>query len=139
MSGIKFIEKGFKKYQGTAQKYLNSPEKTEKLVQDASKKANTRKPSLIEVWDKLQLLLQLVTAWRKGEYRKIPTGSLLTILASILYFVSPIDLIPDFLAGIGILDDAAVLAFVYKQISADLEKFKAWKESGQQELVEKNT
>lgn len=133
MSGIKLIEKGYKKYQHKAQTYFNSPEKTEKLVQDASKKASTRKPSLIEVWDKLQLLLQLVTAWRKGEYRKIPTGSLLTILASILYFVSPIDLIPDFLAGIGILDDAAVLAFVYKQISADLEKFKAWKESELQE------
>ncbi|MFE4525456.1 YkvA family protein [Cytobacillus firmus] len=51
------------------------------------------------------------------------------IIASILYFVSPIDLVPDFLIGMGILDDAAVLGFAVSQISGELEKFKDWKDS----------
>jgi uncharacterized membrane protein YkvA (DUF1232 family) len=132
MAGIKLIEKGYKKYQKTAREYLKTPEKTDNLVRDASIKAQDKKSSLVDVWDKLQLLLELVTSWRKGDYRKIPTGSIVTIIATIIYFVSPIDLIPDFIAGIGIIDDAAVIAFVIKQISADLEKFKAWKLSNQE-------
>lgn len=132
MAGIKLIEKGYKKYQKTAREYLKTPEKTDNLVRDASIKAQDKKSSLVDVWDKLQLLLELVTSWRKGDYRKIPTRSIVTIIATIIYFVSPIDLIPDFIAGIGIIDDAAVIAFVIKQISADLEKFKAWKLSNQE-------
>jgi uncharacterized membrane protein YkvA (DUF1232 family) len=87
---------------------------------------------LHEVWDRLHLLFDLVTAWRKGEYRKIPKGSIVMVIATIIYFVSPIDLVPDFLVGLGILDDAAVIGFTLKQISSDLEKFKLWKDAGEQ-------
>jgi uncharacterized membrane protein YkvA (DUF1232 family) len=43
----------------------------------------------------------------------------------LLYLVSPIDLIPDFLPG-GYIDDAMVLAIVIKQVSSDLDKYKEW-------------
>ena len=34
------------------------------------------------------------------------------LLAALVYFITPTDLIPDFVAGIGFSDDAAVLAMV---------------------------
>lgn len=34
------------------------------------------------------------------------------LFAALAYFVSPVDLIPDFIAGLGFTDDAAVLAAV---------------------------
>lgn len=123
------FEKGYKKYENTAREYLKRPEQTDSLLKDATKKAEDRKGSFTDIWDKLQLLFELVGAWRKGEYRKIPAGSIITIIAAIIYFVSPIDLVPDFLAGLGIVDDAAVIGFVLKQLSADLDKFKYWKEN----------
>lgn len=46
----------------------------------------------------------------KGEYKDIPKGSIIMIIAGILYVVSPVDLVPDFIAY-------------------DLEKFKIWKEN----------
>ncbi|MEH7886459.1 YkvA family protein [Bacillus sp. JJ1609] len=135
MLGTKRIEEGYKKFEKKAKEYVKRPEKTDVLIKDATKKADDKKGSLTEIWDNLQLLFELVSAWRKGEYRKIPTASIVTIIASIIYFVSPIDLMPDFLVGLGIVDDAAVIGFVLKQITADLEKFKIWKENNNVENV----
>lgn len=135
MLGTKKIEEGYKKFEKKAKEYVKRPEKTDVLIKDATEKADDKKGSLTEIWDNLQLLFELVSAWRKGEYRKIPTASIVTIIASIIYFVSPIDLMPDFLVGLGIVDDAAVIGFVLKQITADLEKFKIWKETNKGENV----
>jgi uncharacterized membrane protein YkvA (DUF1232 family) len=44
----------------------------------------------------------------------------------IIYFVSPIDLIPDFIPVAGYVNDAAVIAFVVRQVKIDLDKFTAW-------------
>lgn len=129
MLGTKKLEEGYKKFESKAKEYINRPERTDILLKDAGKKANEHKGSLGEIWDNLQLLFDLVGAWRRGEYRKIPTGSIVTIIASIIYFVSPIDLVPDFLVGLGLVDDAAVIGLVLKQITSDLEKFKIWKET----------
>jgi len=45
----------------------------------------------------------------------------------LLYFVSPIDFVPDFLPG-GLIDDAFVLSLIIRQIKTDLYKYKEWKE-----------
>lgn len=105
MLGTKKLEEGYKKFESKAKEYMNKPEKTDVLLKDAGKKADQNKGALAEIWDNLQLLFDLVGAWRRGEYRQIPTRSILTIIASIIYFVSPIDLVPDFLIGLGIVDD----------------------------------
>ena len=135
MLGTKRMAEGYKKYEKSAREYLKRPEKTDILLKDATKKAEDEKGSLTEIWDNLQLLFQLVSSWRKGDYKKIPTGSILTIIAAIIYFVSPIDIIPDFLLGLGLVDDAAVIAFVLRQIASDLDKFKIWKADHPEELI----
>ena len=48
------------------------------------------------------------------------------IVAGILYFLTPIDLIPDFLFGVGLVDDAAVLAWVMHAIQRVLDDFAVW-------------
>ncbi|WP_251551594.1 YkvA family protein [Neobacillus muris] len=122
------FENGYKKYESKAGEYIHDKEKADGLLKEAIKKANDKKGALSGVWEKLQLLLEFFKAWNKGEYKEVPTRSLVMIIAGILYFVSPIDLVPDFIVGLGLVDDAAVIGFVLKQISNDLEKFKAWKE-----------
>ena len=68
-------------------------------------------------------------AYAQGEYREIPWKSLLMIVAAILYFINPIDVIPDLLPLVGLTDDFAVLFLVYKSIGADIDKFLAWEKS----------
>lgn len=120
---------GYKKFSSRAKRYADDPEKTKGLLRKATLKADKNKSSLSDIWEKLQLLIDLVKEWSKGNYRHISKKSIIFIIASILYFVSPIDLVPEFLIGMGILDDAVVLGFAVSQITGELEKFKAWKVS----------
>jgi uncharacterized membrane protein YkvA (DUF1232 family) len=48
------------------------------------------------------------------------------IVASVIYFVMPIDLVPDFIVGFGLLDDAALLGWTMKTFSADIDGFLEW-------------
>lgn len=131
-------EKGYKRYEKKAKKYLNNPKKTESLLNRALLKANRKKNSLTDVWEKLQLLISLLRSWSKGEYRKIPVRSIIMVIATIIYFVSPLDFIPDFILGFGFLDDAAVIGFTLKQISKDLDKYQAWKQDQHENQLIKN-
>lgn len=57
-------------------------------------------------------MYQLVESYVKREYTDIPLTSIISILAALIYVISPIDLIPDFIPGIGYFDDAAVVTLV---------------------------
>ena len=109
-----------------AKEYAGDKKRTQKLVDEAIKKAKKKGP-LEEIWGNIQLLFRIVKDWSTGKYTEIPTGSIVAIIIGLLYFVSPIDLIPDFLPG-GLVDDALVLSLIFKQVKSDLEKYKEWLE-----------
>jgi uncharacterized membrane protein YkvA (DUF1232 family) len=67
----------------------------------------------------------------RDSYKEIPTGSMVAILACLLYFLSPIDLIPDFIPLIGYIDDVFVIALVIDQVHSDLKKYEDWKKAQQ--------
>ncbi|WP_316568298.1 YkvA family protein [Neobacillus sp. YIM B06451] len=125
------MAKGFagfgKKYKQEAETYYDHPHKTDSLLKRAFGKADKNRKSLGFSWQKLQLLFELVRAWAKGDYKNVSKGTILAVIGAIIYFVSPVDIIPDFLLGFGLIDDAAVLAFTWKRLSKDLEEFSAWK------------
>jgi uncharacterized membrane protein YkvA (DUF1232 family) len=70
-----------------------------------------------------------VKAYAQGEYKTIPWKSLLLVVAAILYFINPIDLIPDLLPVLGLTDDFAILYMVYKSVGADIDNFLEWEKS----------
>lgn len=131
-------KKGYKRYQKKADEYLNNKEKATKLLDNAREKAEKRKGPLHDAWEKIQLFFSIFEDWIKGRYKKVPVKSIVMITVGIIYFVMPLDLIPDFLIGLGFGDDAAVLVFVFKQISNDLEDYKIWK-AEQNQMEEDNT
>ncbi|WP_028696886.1 YkvA family protein [Pseudomonas cremoricolorata] len=94
-------------------------------------------PKLGKMRDDLRLMQSLCLAWWRGEYRAISTKALVTIVAGLLYFVSPIDAIPDWILGVGFLDDIAVLGWVMKTVADELARFKAWRDSQSPERLRK--
>lgn len=74
-------------------------------------------------------LLGLVTDYSRGRYRAIPIGSIAVIAGALGYLLSPMDLIPDFIPGLGLVDDAGVLGACLKIVRPQLERYKAARRS----------
>jgi uncharacterized membrane protein YkvA (DUF1232 family) len=127
----------FKKATGKAGRMAGNSFLILKLLRDALQKAsnNSGNKGVIElILSKLTMLGRLVKAYVKGDYRAVPTETLLKILASFIYFISPIDILPDFLPVLGLTDDLALLGWVVKSIDSDLKKFEEWEITGASEI-----
>ena len=128
----------FQKAKSKAEEYARDPEKTKKLLNEATKKAKGgKKGPLTEVWNYLTALIRLVRAYMSREYTAVPWETIVLSIAAIIYFVMPVDLIPDFIPVGGLLDDAAVIYFVIASIRAHLDNFLEWEaEQNQSEAEE---
>lgn len=110
-----------------ARQITSDPQRTLQLLQSAKLKfQSARLPNLKDLKSDFMTGLGLTRAYVKGEYRQIPWSSILLIMGGLLYFLNPLDLIPDFIPVKGLLDDAAVLTYVFATIHGDLERFRQW-------------
>lgn len=112
-----------------AEKYLQHPMQITKLLNDTFKKATAKKSVGAiagEVWENLQLLSKMIKLAVAGEYKGIPNNTLIGGIAVLIYFISPIDLVPDFIPVIGLLDDATLLAWFMTSIKSEIDKFREW-------------
>ena len=57
----------------------------------------------------------------------IDTSTYLAIAGALAYVVFPIDVIPDFILGVGYIDDVFVVGMVMKSISGEIERYKAYR------------
>lgn len=114
-------------FRNKATKLLYNVEKTKETLQRALDKALNNEGAMSEVFHDLKLMLLLVKDYITGRYKGIPFGSIVAVVAGILYFLSPIDFIPDFILGIGLFDDVFVIGLILKQIHNDLQKYEKWK------------
>lgn len=90
----------------------------EKLAQKAEKGGRFRDNKVISaIWDKVQILIAII---RSPLFSRSIT---LAATGALAYLLSPIDVLPDVLAGVGFLDDAfvltTVLAAVVTKIKSD--------------------
>ena len=77
--------------------------------------------------NELKLMFSMIQDYWNGDYREVPWMTIAAVVAALLYVLSPVDLIPDFIPGIGLIDDAAVVAACLNMIQTDFEAYKAWK------------
>ena len=120
--------KGLRLFESRAAEYIKDKSKVSTLLNLALRKGRSS-DSLRDVWERLQLGVSVLKDWVSGEYKELPKRSLVILTAALLYFITPTDLVPDFIPLSGYLDDATVIAFVYSQITKDLDEYKAWKEA----------
>jgi uncharacterized membrane protein YkvA (DUF1232 family) len=77
--------------------------------------------------DDAKLLIAIVKDYWNKKYTEIPWWALSSIAATLLYVFTPIDLIPDFIPVIGLVDDALVVAICLAMVEQELHKYKEWK------------
>ncbi|QMU26970.1 YkvA family protein [Adhaeribacter radiodurans] len=129
----------FKNILSKAEEYLKKPLRVKKLLNDAYTKASQKKDVgtiAHEAWESLQTLSRMIKAAVSGEYTGIPTSTLVGGIAVVLYFLSPVDFVPDFIPVIGLLDDAALLAWFMTSIKSEMDKFEEWEKGNQAQTIQ---
>ena len=77
----------------------------------------------------LQSLFRMIKSAAAGDYTGIPTSTVVGAVAVTIYFLSPIDLIPDFIPVLGLLDDVALVAWFSTTIKDEMDKFAEWEKT----------
>ncbi len=73
--------------------------------------------------NQLELVIELIDDFRSGAYRDVSWGAIAIMTGALLYSVSPADILPDALMGLGQLDDAIVLSIAMRLVRGELRKF----------------
>ena len=97
------------------------------LNKEEAIKAKAKKGPLKEFAEYIGLFFLMLSDTFTGKYKEIPKGTIAVITATLLYVLSPFDLVPDFIPVVGLLDDAAILALCIPFVAADVEKYKKFK------------
>lgn len=74
----------------------------------------------------ISLISRLIKANLSGAYKLKSTRLLVGLLAACIYFINPFDLVPDLLVGIGLVDDMAIIAWVFSSAATELKAFEEW-------------
>lgn len=98
------------------------------LIRDAYAHMEANAGALTAVWNDLRTTLRLLVAWARRSYREVSAASLVLLVAALLYFVTPVDVIPDTLGALGFVDDLAVIQTVVETVRDELDQFRDWEE-----------
>ena len=88
-------------------------------------------PKVSEIPSLLQSTPSMLRDSFKRKYRKTPWGTLTGGIFSILYLLNPLDIIPEALPIIGIVDDTLVFGVFLALLSRDVKKYLLWKSSSE--------
>ena len=106
----------------TANAYAKDPERLRNLFEQAARKIRDMpRGPFADMWAYLLAMIRLIRA-----YHEIPARSLLIVISAMIYFVSPLDVIPDWIPVLGYIDDALVVGLALKTVRADLDAFMEW-------------
>lgn len=89
--------------------------KIEKLAGSASEEAR-------KLAKQVKLLYMMLRDSVSGKF-KAPWVTISSLTACLLYVISPIDLVPDFVAGLGLVDDLLVVALCVSLVKMDLRRY----------------
>jgi uncharacterized membrane protein YkvA (DUF1232 family) len=121
----------FKLAMAAASRVIGKPGRILKLAAQSLLALRHVDPKAVSDSARLRLneLGRLLTAYARGRYTAVPTRSLLSVAAALVYFLNPLDLVPDALPALGLTDDFAILSWVYHNLSAELNSFRDWERS----------
>lgn len=107
------------------EKSLDKVLKNEAKIEKKRKALDPQK--FFRLFKQVKLSLEMLKDYKKGVYRNIPWKAIAIIVTAVIYFLNPIDLIPDFMGILGFTDDAIVLGVVFTSLKQEMKRYCEWK------------
>lgn len=63
----------------------------------------------------------------KGRYRPVPWSAIGWMALAVIYLISPLDLVPDVLLLVGVVDDVVIVGWLLTRVDAALADYRRWK------------
>jgi len=104
----------------------------EKVAQEKDKTLDKIKnaSALSGLFDNIRTAYDMVSDSVTGKYQGVAKSTLALLAGGLAYLALPLDLVPDFIPVAGWVDDAAVLAWIFKRCADEFQKYKDFKSSG---------
>ena len=119
----------FSLFLGRATKLLGKPLKVLAIVNEAADKLadhSSKDNKFKQLFDAALTLVRMVRDYVKGDYRGIQASTMVSGVAVLLYVISPIDLVPDFIPVLGFLDDLALISWFIDKFKVELTHYREW-------------
>ena len=107
---------------------LNDKDELDDFLYRLEQKINDM-PFVGKKFSMIPVMISLVKNYVQGKYTTVPYGTILAILSALIYFLAPIDIVPDFIPLAGYLDDMAVVGLCMTMVNTDLENYEKWRQS----------
>jgi len=105
---------------------VSDKDRMNKLIEKTQSKLgnmNSFKEDLRAFFEKVLTFIRMVRSYINGSYRDFPIKTLVLIIAGLVYFIMPVDFIPDFIPGIGMVDDISIVLSIFNSVINDVRAF----------------
>jgi uncharacterized membrane protein YkvA (DUF1232 family) len=121
--------KALSAYEKKAEKVLQDEGRVNKIIGSVSSKIRDvaeNNDQLKGFVARLRVISRMVKSYISGRYRVMPWKSIVLLVAGLIYFITPLDLIPDFIPALGLVDDVSMIAFIYRSLKQDIDEYLLW-------------
>ncbi|WP_400190636.1 YkvA family protein [Hymenobacter sp. B81] len=119
----------FNVFLNRAARLLGRPFKAVLMLNEVADKLadqKSKKNKFAQLIDVMLTVVRMLRSYISGSYRQIETGTILSGLAVLLYTLSPIDLVPDFIPVLGFLDDLSLMSWFVGKFQGEITRFREW-------------
>lgn len=123
---VEKAKEGIKKCANTAKNLINNNEKLNQFLDKAEAYLSKSSSKGLQ---KAATVISMIRDYASGAYTEIPTNAIIGLVACLVYMVLPVDIIPDVIPVVGMVDDIGVVMVTIKSFDKDIDNYIAWKNS----------
>ena len=128
----------FNVFIGRATKLLGKPFKVVAILNETADKLaskDSKDNKFKQLFNVAATLVRMVRNYISGDYREVATSTIISGFAVLLYVLSPIDLVPDFIPVLGFLDDLSLISWYLGKFQDEVAKYRTWEDTRHAQLA----
>ena len=133
MAELKLSEnKFFQKAKKRAASIVNDHDKLNQVLDSTKEKLDEihlEDTKIYRLGERLRVIARMIKATVKGQYKEVPWKTIMMFVAGMIYFIMPLDLLPDFIPVTGFIDDFTVIMLISGAFKQDIDDFLLWEET----------